>query len=107
MSVCSGCCVLIRICLSFFFFFCKQKTAYEMRISDWSSYVCSSDLNEQIDGRSGADTEDFARFDVGEGGFGGLAFGEVLGVHGRESEGRIRQRQASRPASERHSRRSD
>src|SRR3546814_16388828 len=24
--------------------FCKQKTAYEMRISDWSSYVCSSDL---------------------------------------------------------------
>src|SRR3546814_4858418 len=30
------------ICLSFFFF--KQKTAYEMRISDWSSDVCSSDL---------------------------------------------------------------
>src|SRR3546814_1588994 len=29
--------------LSFFFFF-KQKTAYEMRISDWSSDVCSSDL---------------------------------------------------------------
>src|SRR3546814_7512834 len=29
--------------LSFFFFF-KQKTAYEVRISDWSSDVCSSDL---------------------------------------------------------------
>src|SRR3546814_7936484 len=29
---------------SFFFFFFKQKTAYEMRISDWSSDVCSSDL---------------------------------------------------------------
>src|SRR3546814_16039091 len=29
--------------LAFFFFF-KQKTAYEMRISDWSSDVCSSDL---------------------------------------------------------------
>src|SRR3546814_15300055 len=29
-------------------FFCfKQKTAYEMRISDWSSDVCSSDLQEQ------------------------------------------------------------
>src|SRR3546814_5584478 len=28
----------------FFFFFVKQKTAYEMRISDWSSDVCSSDL---------------------------------------------------------------
>src|SRR3546814_18865893 len=30
--------------LLFFFFFFKQKTAYEMRISDWSSDVCSSDL---------------------------------------------------------------
>src|SRR3546814_7725373 len=28
----------------FVVFFCKQKTAYEMRISDWSSDVCSSDL---------------------------------------------------------------
>src|SRR3546814_1775349 len=33
------CCVLF-----YFFFFFKQKTAYEMRISDWSSDVCSSDL---------------------------------------------------------------
>src|SRR3546814_13598193 len=32
-------------CLVFFFF--KQKTAYEMRISDWSSDVCSSDLLAQ------------------------------------------------------------
>src|SRR3546814_1228237 len=31
------------VLISFFFFF-KQKTAYEMRISDWSSDVCSSDL---------------------------------------------------------------
>src|SRR3546814_1169130 len=30
-----------------FFFFFKQKTAYEMRISDWSSDVCSSDLTAQ------------------------------------------------------------
>src|SRR3546814_1659260 len=29
------------------FFFFKQKTAYEMRISDWSSDVCSSDLPGQ------------------------------------------------------------
>src|SRR3546814_3942947 len=35
-----GCCVFCLLC----FFFCKQKTAYEMRISDWSSDVCSSDL---------------------------------------------------------------
>src|SRR3546814_8817041 len=33
------------ICVYVFFFF-KQKTAYEMRISDWSSDVCSSDLFE-------------------------------------------------------------
>src|SRR3546814_8438303 len=33
--------VLLNFVLSFFF---KQKTAYEMRISDWSSDVCSSDL---------------------------------------------------------------
>src|SRR3546814_9946954 len=31
----------------FVFFFFKQKTAYEMRISDWSSDVCSSDLFRQ------------------------------------------------------------
>src|SRR3546814_11907670 len=33
----------------FFFFFFKQKTAYEMRISDWSSDVCSSDLVRRAD----------------------------------------------------------
>src|SRR3546814_9637609 len=32
------------------FFFFKQKTAYEMRISDWSSDVCSSDLAEESPG---------------------------------------------------------
>src|SRR3546814_6815942 len=32
----------------FFVLFFKQKTAYEMRISDWSSDVCSSDLGEAI-----------------------------------------------------------
>src|SRR3546814_8970445 len=31
-----------------FIFFCKQKTAYEMRISDWSSDVCSSDLGYDL-----------------------------------------------------------
>src|SRR3546814_2361534 len=31
-------------CVLIIFFFFKQKTAYEMRISDWSSDVCSSDL---------------------------------------------------------------
>src|SRR3546814_4653262 len=37
------------VCLFVFFF--KQKTAYEMRISDWSSDVCSSDL-QHVDRRS-------------------------------------------------------
>src|SRR3546814_4053472 len=37
--------MLFSSCISFLiFFFFKQKTAYEMRISDWSSDVCSSDL---------------------------------------------------------------
>src|SRR3546814_10894211 len=35
-------------CLVFLFFFFKQKTAYEMRISDWSSDVCSSDLTRPL-----------------------------------------------------------
>src|SRR3546814_14512035 len=33
-----------RVCVILVFFFFKQKTAYDMRISDWSSDVCSSDL---------------------------------------------------------------
>src|SRR3546814_5999666 len=34
---------VLLLCIFIFFFF-KQKTAYDMRISDWSSDVCSSDL---------------------------------------------------------------
>src|SRR3546814_10756983 len=40
-------CFMRFLCVCFFFFF-KQKTAYEMRISDWSSDVCSSDLFKGI-----------------------------------------------------------
>src|SRR3546814_10121197 len=40
-------------CSDLFFFFFKQKTAYEMRISDWSSDVCSSDLPTSAKQRSG------------------------------------------------------
>src|SRR3546814_7965532 len=42
-SVCIVICLFVLFSVFFFFFF-KQKTAYEMRISDWSSDVCSSDL---------------------------------------------------------------
>src|SRR3546814_6604024 len=56
---------MLRLSFSSFicFFFFKQKTAYEMRISDWSSDVCSSDLRRisdteaklQVDRRPGLD----------------------------------------------------
>src|SRR3546814_1950603 len=36
--------VCLLVCLMVIFF-CKQKTAYDVRISDWSSDVCSSDLS--------------------------------------------------------------
>src|SRR3546814_9750601 len=39
--------------MSFICVFIKQKTAYEMRISDWSSDVCSSDLRDDRDGDAG------------------------------------------------------
>src|SRR3546814_465543 len=43
------CCFLLDLSVVYLclFFFFKQKTAYEMRISDWSSDVCSSDLDEE------------------------------------------------------------
>src|SRR3546814_7691902 len=42
--MCSVVLFLYSCVIVFMFFFFKQKTAYEMRISDWSSDVCSSDL---------------------------------------------------------------
>src|SRR3546814_6052947 len=47
-------------CIQSRFFFFKQKTAYEMRISDWSSDVCSSDLGALAIVPSGRGN-DFAR----------------------------------------------
>src|SRR3546814_1296187 len=46
---------MCTVCLDIFIF--KQKTAYEMRISDWSSDVCSSDLADPLD--VGADGLEF------------------------------------------------
>src|SRR3546814_13287735 len=46
------------------FFFFKQKTAYEMRISDWSSDVCSSDLAGQLSDRNLACRHSRARDDA-------------------------------------------
>src|SRR3546814_6304956 len=50
-------CLTLFACFCVFFFF-KQKTAYEMRISDWSSDVCSSDL---FRGRGRRDIEQTSR----------------------------------------------
>src|SRR3546814_16461857 len=44
----STCLAMYITCLVLSFFFFKQKTAYEMRISDWSSDVCSSDLRRPL-----------------------------------------------------------
>src|SRR3546814_5334697 len=63
------------------FFFFKQKTAYEMRISDWSSDVCSSDLADgearlrgrrrvEGGGRSGRENRRFGRYREGRSGRG-------------------------------------
>src|SRR3546814_3413667 len=45
--LCAVTVIFVSFCVMIFcIFFFKQKTAYEMRISDWSSDVCSSDLNK-------------------------------------------------------------
>src|SRR3546814_64298 len=49
----------LLLCVLFFFF--KQKTAYEMRISDWSSDVCSSDLADRAPLDAPEAAEDVAR----------------------------------------------
>src|SRR3546814_1067887 len=56
--VCIVLVVIVPLMSSVCFFFFKQKTAYEMRISDWSSDVCSSDLTSPVPGMS---ADDFAR----------------------------------------------
>src|SRR3546814_8701458 len=62
MSLSNFCFVLVvNGIVVFCIFFFKQKTAYEMRISDWSSDVCSSDLFE-VD----ADTETRSVLDIKE-----------------------------------------
>src|SRR3546814_2490885 len=68
---------LLVFCLLFFFF--KQKTAYEMRISDWSSDVCSSDLDTDITAL-GAQVDDAHLFD-------GLDEGIGTAVHDRHFAG--------------------
>src|SRR3546814_3925972 len=74
------------ICISCFFCF-KQKTAYDMRISGWSSDVCSSDL-ARID-----EADEFGRFLVEQG---IAAFGVRRAVVPRAGQGRLRVRDLHR-----------
>src|SRR3546814_3853807 len=53
--------VVVFICIIFFF---KQKTAYEMRISDWSSDVVSSDLRTCSGGEANLYNENFAIYSI-------------------------------------------
>src|SRR3546814_1943963 len=48
------------------FFFFKQKTAYEMRISDWSSDVCSSDLKAGKSRKENQEREDRQQRGIGD-----------------------------------------
>src|SRR3546814_4404034 len=57
-----------------FFCFFKQQTAYEMRISDWSSDVCSSDLAEDLMEDMQAGNLDYGRV---------IATPDMMGVVGR------------------------
>src|SRR3546814_10392763 len=89
--------------MSFFFFF-KQKTAYEMRISDWSSDVCSSDLLLAASG-------------IGRGKARGLAHRHAIGfpahrlphIAGGQSIAvrRVRRDERKRPVVDRRTRRAD
>src|SRR3546814_8742101 len=75
-----------------FIFFFKQKTAYEMRISDWSSDVCSSDLRQFVQPRA----------EQHEGRGTGLVLGDVaqLDPLAAGGGGRIRLQRAFEPAVE-------
>src|SRR3546814_2558602 len=86
MNVCSLWRVVIRILtiLSVEIFFFKQKTAYEMRISDWSSDVCSSDLHAAVV----ADVLGRAQRAAGEGVFPQALLDHAVGV-ARSEERRV------------------
>src|SRR3546814_6119007 len=86
-----------------YFFFFKQKTAYEMRISDWSSDVCSSDLSGQIllERRNGGEHGGRRRHGDGE----GRADPDGLeGGHRRQPTGDPRPHERGAPAADRRSR---
>src|SRR3546814_4021556 len=78
--------------MSFFFF--KQKTAYDVRISDWSSDVCSSDLASVVDPETGKHVPIFVRR-IGEEGWaihtnGSSSFARALEIRLGLGKGEVR-----------------
>src|SRR3546814_7101564 len=83
-SVCSF------ILFVFIFFFFKQKTAYEMRISDWSSDVCSSDLSSAAHANGGGAAAPTPRMSGDRGaGAGGSASSRPSTARERSEERRV------------------
>src|SRR3546814_7835652 len=86
---------VVSSCCGIFFFFFKQKTAYEMRISDWSSDVCSSDLRDldRCSGLAGVGEHQARREAAADGGRqgeaenGGAGAAEVGKGHGHSCAG--------------------
>src|SRR3546814_6258790 len=90
---------LWQSCNQVILFFLTQKTAYEWRISDWSSDVCSSDLGQAVDLDAVLPAGDRPALqrsapDAERAGLGGERGGDLLG-HGHVGQGRHRVR---RPA---------
>src|SRR3546814_8662355 len=84
--------MLLAFLLVIFFFF-KQKTAYEMRISDWSSDVCSSDLEVEDRGPLARPCDTPVHQCGGDarslGGFGDIELVELDGAVGRLAGGKL------------------
>src|SRR3546814_5245706 len=78
---------MLSCCFIVIFFFFKQKTAYEMRISDWSSDVCSSDLMAIVM----PEEMTTAVLDVDQTAAGNVAFGEGNSWYGDQFDKELRQ----------------
>src|SRR3546814_9851487 len=77
------------------FFFSRQKTAYEVRISDWSSDVCSSDLTNRNSSRNLANinSADIDQIEVLRGSsaiYGSGAAGGIVSIRTRQPNGETR-----------------
>src|SRR3546814_15915122 len=94
-----SCSFKIDVVLLYFFFF-KQKTAYEMRISDWSSDVCSSDLRQSgrrrlgrgrlpVHGRAGRNPDGADHHDAQRTGCGAGRVGRGAGRRGVSAQRRV------------------